>query len=274
MSVNDLAIVVQALLIYPGAAFLLAAGLILAWILDRRNLLIGLRALRRPQTRTARLALFSLVAMVLAMLALPWPGYRVVPRFGAVWGWFVFEMAVFLPLMPALFDGAPRMVRAAARTAQYGIFGRLLFWTLLTIGLIYPVSFEPLPLIGRLLLLAGMFICFPAAAGRLSGVAEPWLGVDALAYGSDGSADEAALIALTTAVRDAALLLMALFVGLPLAALPDWIVVLVLVAAMAGIGGLIRWQQGQVPRATLTAGLRRILFWATLLAGGALVLMR
>jgi hypothetical protein len=272
MSLSDVAWQLAALLIYPGLLFLLLAGLLLSRLWDGRFPPVR-SLLRRPAGRSARLALFSLSLFAPAMLGLPWPGYGSNLRFAIGWAWLVFEAAVFLPLLPALYDGAPRMVRAAARAAQYGLFGRLLFWTLLTIGISFPISFEPLPLIGRFLLLAAMLLAYPVAIGRLQAAPEPSLAVDPLLYGTDGSPTDAALIRLTIAVRDAALLLAGLSVTLPLSALPDWLEVLILAAAAAVVAGLMRWQQGQIPRAALTAGLRWTLAWVALPAAAAVLLL-
>jgi hypothetical protein len=272
MSFSDVAWQIAALLIYPGLAFLLLAGFLLSRLWDGRFPAVS-SLLRRPAGRTARLALFSLSLYAPAMLGLPWPGYVPLSRFAIGWAWLVFEAAAFLPLLPALYDGAPRMVRAAARAAQYGLFGRLLFWALLTIGVSFPVSVEPVPLIGRLLLLAAMLLAYPVAVGRLQAAPEPSLALDPLLYGTDGSPAETALVRLTVAVRDAALLFAALSVTLPLSALPDWIEVLILSAAALTIAGLMRWQQGQIPRAALTAGLRWTLAWVALPAAAAVLML-
>ncbi|MEI7771633.1 MAG: hypothetical protein WCI67_16695, partial [Chloroflexales bacterium] len=123
-------------IIYPGLITTLALGLLYRWLVGGAGDPRGAGGLGEAlRSREGLAALAGVLAAALGLAAMPWPAHPVGASRAWLWAWSGIELAFLLPLVPALAAGAPQVVRAAARRAQIGAFGRALLWVALTASL-------------------------------------------------------------------------------------------------------------------------------------------
>jgi hypothetical protein len=241
-----------------------------------------LARLRNGVTSPAAWSSEGIVTVASVLLAggglalLPWPLHPVpLDRTAWLWAWAALEAAFLLPLLPGLFAGAPVVVRAAIRAAQIGVLSRALLWLALAVGLLLHTEWQVFaanghsPLIAHLLALIAATFAFPGAIGWGPFAPETSIASDGVNQGLSRAMIDFAQAAHT--VRMAALLAASLVALLPLALLPAWAGVLLVLATFCGVCWLLQWQTGRYPRLTLPDALR-LCMWRALPPGLAAVI--
>ncbi|WP_322820581.1 hypothetical protein [Chloroflexus sp.] len=256
-----------ALLLYPGILF--AIGLSIGYrILSGRPLPFPGKMIVSPDL-TGGLGVTSLALIGGGLAGLTWPGHPWSLPFGWISSWALFELAAWLPLLPALMAGAPRTVRAALREAQIGMLARAILWGSIATGLAAADNLNGWSLSGHGCILLSALLSLPAAINWGPFGPEPSLGPQGITEGL--STRSATTLTFTRDTLAAALIAAIWLASLPIAVLPVWLGLLVI-----GIGSIIttlglRWLNGRFPRFSVPAALRVTLIGAGSLAGLALV---
>ncbi|WP_129628124.1 hypothetical protein [Candidatus Oscillochloris fontis] len=263
----DRILVLVAGLAYPGLLFAIGLGM-----LYRRVLGGAAGSMHLGEALRSREGLACLVGMVAAGVGLagfPWPYHPARAIHGWVWSWAAMEIAFLLPLASALGAGVPKVVRAAARRAQIGVFGRTFLWLALGSALTVHDTWSLAALPTHLLALATAVVGFPLAVG--------WGPFDD-EVSLNGSGLDAglplALRHLSTLARDvasAALLAIMLLAVLPTGIVPPWLALIQILAAFVVVAMILRRFAGRLPRLPLATSLRIGWAYAAPLAGAACV---
>jgi hypothetical protein len=260
---DNLLLIIIALLLYPGLLTALAVGMLYRLLLRHGS--GRLPAAAALSTREGLAASSGVLLAGLGLALLPWPLHPGGDGATWLWAWAAFELAFLLPLLPALTAGAPAVVRAALREAQLGGLARALLWAALVAALMLHGQWEgSLALVAHLLSLGAALLAFPAAVGWGPFGPEEWLTPGGTAAGLDAAGQH--LDAWAHDIRAGALLVALLVAALPLGALPPLVGLAVLLLGYLIAVLLLREFAGRLPRMNLPGALRFCLLWPLPLA--------
>jgi hypothetical protein len=257
-------------IVYPGLITVLALGLLYRWLVgsaaDRAGA-GGIGVAIRSREGLATLA--GVLAAAAGLATMPWPLHPTGVAHTWLWSWAGFELAFLAPLAPALAAGVPRVVRAAARRAQIGTFGRALLWMALAASLAIHAEWRLAALPAHLLAIVAAIIAFPIAVGwgpfddevSITG-AGVQAGLPPALRWLDGMARDMA---------SGALLAAALVATLPITIGPLWLGPILIAAGFIIVGALLHQLGGRMPRLALPAILRLGWVYVAPLAAAAAV---
>lgn len=263
----DILLTIIAGLTYPGLITALALGL-----LYRRLLGGAMPRVRFDPTWRSREGVATLVGVLAAAVGLamlPWPLHPAGALRAWLWAWAAMELAFLLPLTPALASGVPKVVRAAVRRAQIGVFGRALLWVALSTALSLHADWRMATLPAHLLAIGAALVAFPIAIGW-----GPFDDEVSITGAGVHAGLPAELRQLDDLGRDvaAAVLLAALWLAtLPVGVGPAWLGLILIGAGFLVTGVVLRRMQGRLPRLSLPATLRFGWAYAAPLAAAAAV---
>lgn len=242
-------------IIYPGLLTALALGVIY-WRLvggaDEHGGASGLGAALRSREGLAALA--GMLAAAAGLAALPWPAHPAGATRSWLWAWAGIELAFLIPLAPALAAGVPQVVRAAARRAQIGAFGRALLWMAMATSLAIHTEWQIAALPAHILALGTTLIAFPIAVGW--GPFDDEVSITGAGVQAGLPPSLRWLDGLAHAVATASLLAAALIATLPSDSGPAWLGLAQVAVGFIAVGVLLRQLRGRIPRLTLPAILR------------------
>lgn len=243
-------------LVYPGLVSMVLLGALYAQI-QRQHPAYGRGLAALTQVWRSREGLLLLLSLLLAAIApalLPWP-YHPAAVAGLNWFWalLLLEAAWILPAIPAMLSNVALLARPALRELQLGIAARMLLW--FALGLALSSTQAPLLWPAHLLALLGALTVLPIALGLGPYAVETNITAGGVYHGWPNELH--AVIASTSALRRAATLAATLVGLLPLALLPDWAGLPILLAAFVLASVLLRRIASHGPRLTLPAALRR-----------------
>jgi hypothetical protein len=258
------------ILLYPGLALALVLALLLAFLTERRIVLVRLPGMWALRSLDGLAAGASMLLAAIALALLPWP-YHPAPGWSLVGHpiaiWCALEGAFLLGQLPGLLAPEPLAARAAARELQISVAGRCVFWLAVGSALWSGAGWSLVALPGRLLAGFAGLLALPAATGIGPFGEERSLS----AAGAEEGLDEATagLVRLARGVRGAAALAVLVVASAPLgSAIPPalaanatapaepWIVLLLIIALFIVIALLFRQVTLAMPRLTLPVALR------------------
>lgn len=265
----DIVSILIAGLLYPGLLTALALGLLYRLLVgEPRDGEGGAGALAAGlRSREGLAALGGVLAAGLGLAALPWPFHPAGAEGAWLWAWAGLELAFLLPLAPALAAGAPRVVRAAARRAQIGAFGRALLWAALAVALLLRADWRPATLPAHLLAIGAALLAFPIAVGW--GPFDDEAGVTGAGVLAGLPPELRPLHGLARDTAAGALLAATVLAALPTATGPAWLAPAVAGSGFVVVGALLRRLRGRLPRLTLPAILRLCWTYVAPLAAAA-----
>jgi hypothetical protein len=230
----------------------LVVALAFAWLIGGRNTSVGAGFAAMGQAlgqREALLALLSILLAAAALALLPWPWNPLGTSVAWLWAWLLLELAIILPLVAALFNGDPLVVRAAMREVQIGLAARCGLWLAISAGLSLGEANDVWAIAARLAIGAVGVFALPPAIGWGPFAAETSLAPAGPEQGLSPAVQ--ALISLArlccATVLSLALLIAALPIGLAMPVL-GWPM---LAAGMLIIALLLRQTAGRWPRMTM-----------------------
>jgi hypothetical protein len=207
-------------------------------------------ALRHAFTeREGLLALASITLASWALALLPWPFNPTGASNNWLWAAAMLELAFLLPIVAALFSGAPLVARAAIRELQIGSVGRAGLWVALAAGLSLGAASDLWAIVARLLIVGVGLLALPPAIGWGPFGAESSLVLDGPEQGLNPPT--AYLARLARLVSSAVLSVALLIALLPLALAMPIIGLLMIAAGLLVIGILLRQIAGRWPRMIL-----------------------
>lgn len=249
--------IIIALLLYPGLALTLVLTLVYAFLMAGQAGLANFRL--RPAllfgSGDGILNGLSIVLAAAGLVLLPWPLHPLMPGPGSwIWSWALLEAAFVLPLVPALLTGWPPLVRAVIRELQIGVVGRALLWTALAVGLVLGNNWSLAVIPAHLLAILAAAFAFPAAIGWGPFAAETSITPGGSDHGLDRATME--LAATARSIRTTALIGGSLVALLPLAVLPPWVGLALLLLAFVLAGVILKQFGSAFPRMPLPYALR------------------
>jgi hypothetical protein len=248
----DIVAIILAATLYPGLITTLALGLIYRLLRGRAGGGSGAGGLGAAlRSREGLAAIAGMLAAAVGLAAMPWPFHPLGATRAWLWAWAGIELAFLIPLAPALAAGAPQVVRAAARRAQIGAFGRALLWVALTASLTIHAEWRLAALPAHLLALTAAMIAFPIAAGW--GPFDDEASVTGAGVGAGLPPAARWLDGLARDVATGALLAAALVATLPTASGPAWLGPILIAVGFAAAVATLRRLDGRMPRLTLPA---------------------
>jgi hypothetical protein len=261
----DIVRIVIAALIFPGLLTVLALGVVLRVLRGRGAALPRGLAGNREALAALTSSLFAGAGLAL----MPWPEHPAGATTTWLGAWVVFELAFLLPIVPALFAGAPNVVRAAVRTVQLGVAARALLWAILAAMLSDPLAWSPATLPLRLLaLVAALAALLPGVGWGIFGN-EPYITPDGVAAGLPTTTQ--LLLDVAQDVRAAALLAAVLVVALPTQVGASWLGLIQVLAGFIVVVLVLRRFEGYLPRLTLRTALRYCWIVVAPLAAGVVL---